>query len=378
MDGIDAAIFSIKPLSDVPANTLAPLEIKMLGSCLKEFDPAFQKHLKRVIAKGQTTLEQICRLNVALGELFAEAALSAIKAANLAAEDIDLIGSHGQTLWHAPDAGLFWGIQAPSTLQMAESAVIAARTQIPVIADFRPADVAYGGQGAPLVAFADEILFGQQKIATGVLNIGGVANITIVDDYGQAIMAFDTGPGNMILDYAARALFALDYDQNGMLASKGLVSHELLLKLLNHPYFHLTPPKTTGRELFGESLAGEFLELAEEKKLSNYETMATLTALTAHSIVQAYKTFVLPKQKISRLVLGGGGAENICLIEMLRNAWPHEIAIHRHEDFGISTKFKEALLFALLAYTTYFGIPNNVPACTGAKRKTCLGKLTRP
>ena len=188
-------------------------------------------------------------------------------------------------------------------------------------------------------------------------------------------MAFDTGPGNMIIDYAAKKLFACEYDDMGQHASLGQVAQGLLRELLNHPYFQLPPPKTTGRELFGESTADEMLALASKENLSNNDTMATLTALTAQSIAHAYKTFVLPKQKISRLILGGGGTYNLCLKDMLLSAWPHKIDIFSHEDFGVSTKFKEALLFALLAYTTYFGIPNNVPSCTGAKRKTCLGKL---
>jgi anhydro-N-acetylmuramic acid kinase len=314
-------------------------------------------------------------LNTALGEAFADAALTIIKQAGMTPSEIDLIGSHGQTLWHVPDATDFWGTDTRGTLQLGESSVIWARTNIPVIADFRTADMAVGGQGAPLVSFADEVLFGGRGTACGVLNLGGIANITAINARGRAIMAFDTGPANMIIDRACSAFFDKEYDEDGMIARKGKIDEKWLSEILDQAYFKRQPPKTTGRELFGRPYADQLIRQAKARGLSGEDTVATLTALTAKSIANAYADFIESTVKLDEIVVGGGGADNSYLIELLKKYWSHEVKISRHEDFGISTKFKEALLFALLAYTTYFGVPNNVPVCTGASKRVCLGKL---
>lgn len=381
MDGIDAAAFRIIPLKqEAPSNghpTTLSLEVELIDATLHPMEPQLQRKMQSMIASGRCTLEDICRLNVALGEVFAQATLALMRKAGLTRAEIDLIGSHGQTLWHAPELRNFAGVPTRATLQLGEPSVIAARTGIPVIGDFRMRDMAVGGQGAPLVSFADEVLFGGQGEPTGVLNIGGIANITIIDSHGHASVAFDTGPGNMMMDRLAHLLFKKPFDDNGALAAGGKVDEEWLASELSHPYFAQEPPKTTGRELFTFAFADRLIAEGHKRGLSDHDVIATVTALTAASIADAYRRFVMPKVKIERLVLGGGGADNPTLCSMMQSRWPHEIRLLRHEDFGISTKFKEALLFALLAYTTHFGIPNNVPRCTGATTRVCLGKISR-
>lgn len=379
MDGIDAALFRITPSNGTGhARSVPSLEIEHIESLLEPFEPSFQRHLQSIVSDDSLHWEDVCLLNTALGEVFARAAVNLIKKAKPKCSQVDLIGSHGQTIWHAPKKRPFWGVRTSGTLQLGEPSVIALRTGLPVVADFRPADVAAGGEGAPLVAFADEVLFGNSGFATGVLNIGGIANITVIEEAGRASMAFDTGPGNMLIDRAAQKLYGMEFDGEGKLAAAGKINDKWLQELLAHPYFRRLPPKTTGREDFGNFYADELLAHAESVNMAQDDIMATLTALTACSIADAYKTFVLPATRLNRLILGGGGAENAFLMRLLTKEWPHPVDLHKHEDFGVSTKFKEALLFALLAYTTYYEIPNNVPVCTGARRRVCLGKLVHP
>jgi anhydro-N-acetylmuramic acid kinase len=382
LDGIDAALFLIEPdlQSSTPRevnNKTAKLKATLIKHSLVPFKPEFQGGLKAAIAQGKLDLDTLCRLNFALGEVFADAALQVIQQAGLKPEDVDLIGSHGQTIWHAPTPINTWGMPSTGTWQIGEPSVIAVKTGIPVVADFRVLDMALGGQGAPLVAFADEVLFGNRGECLAVLNIGGIANITALDSKGEARLAFDTGPGNMMIDQAAHRLFKLDFDESGEKARAGKVQEIWLSELLKHPYFDKKPPKTTGREVFGQSFADNLIDQGLAQGFSPEDVIATLSALTAKSIAKAYEQYIYPSLQIGKLVLGGGGAENRFLVEKLNEYWPHPVNICRHEDFGISTKFKEALLFALLAYAKYFGIPSNVPACTGATKRASLGKICK-
>jgi anhydro-N-acetylmuramic acid kinase len=387
MDGIDAAVFAIGP--DRAASSeggasgsggdsyLPPLKMEFLHSESVEFAPTFKHQMARLVAEGQTDLRQICLLNASLGEIFAQASLQVIRSARRKGIEIDLIGSHGQTIWHAPDLSQFWGMSTAGTLQLGDPSVIAARTGVTTIGDFRTADVALGGQGAPLTSFADQVIFGKSRTALGVLNLGGIANITVIDGHGQAVMAFDTGPANVLIDEAMRLLYRREFDENGAVAASGTPNLRILKELLALPYLHLAPPKTTGRELFGRSMATDLVEQWQAADVSSADIVATLTAYTAAAIVEAYERFIAPQVPFSELVLAGGGAANPTLIGMLTSRWPSPLTIRQHEDFGVPPKFKEALLFALLAYTTNFGIPNNVPACTGASKRICLGKLAR-
>jgi anhydro-N-acetylmuramic acid kinase len=386
MDGIDAALFAIGPrrgagqaASEGAGHNGRPaLTHELLASELVPFEPAFKRQMERLVASGEASLRQVCLLNSTLGEIFAEASQRLIKAAQKKGLDVDLIGSHGQTIWHAPNPGPFFGTTASGTLQLGDPAYIAALTGVTTVGDFRVTDMALGGQGAPLVSFADEVLFGSAGQAVGVLNLGGIANITVIDGQGEAVMAFDTGPGNVLIDEAVRLLFECEFDDGGKIAATGTVQPKLLKALESHPYLAQRPPKTTGREDFGRAFAARYVSDWQAADVSAADIVATLTAFTAQTVVSAYNQFILPKTKIERLVLGGGGADNKTLVAHLQTSWPNKVEILCHEHFGVPSKFKEALLFALLAYTTFFEIPNNVPACTGAKRKVCLGKIVRP
>ncbi len=385
MDGVDAAMFRIIPVrrpgsgGNGSAATLR-LEIEMQDSLLHGFEPGFKRKMQSLISGGSVSLEELSRLNVALGEVFAQATLALLRRTGMTRHEVDLIGSHGQTIWHAPAIKSFAGIPTRSTLQLGEPAIIAQRTGIPVVADFRVQDMAAGGQGAPLVAFADEVIFGGTGTPVGVLNIGGIANITVLNEHGDAVMAFDTGPGNMLMDHAMSKLFGEEFDEGGAIADSAQPDEKWLTELLAQPYFQVKPPKTTGRELFGTQYCNKLIDEGRKRGLSNEAIVSTFTSLTARSIADAYERFVLPVEKLTMVVLGGGGADNATLCKRLQKAWPHKLAAgwKRHEDFGMSTKYKEALLFALLAYTTHFGIPNNVPQCTGAGGRVCLGKIVRP
>jgi anhydro-N-acetylmuramic acid kinase len=381
MDGIDAAIFRIIPLgtqNKTNGHALSQnLDVEMLDALLHPIPPELTRKMRSMISAHSCSLDAIVRLNAALGEVFAQAAMAVMRQAGLSKRDVDLIGSHGQTIFHAPAMRKFAGIATHGTLQLGEPAIIAARTGVPVASNFRARDMATGGQGAPLVAFADEVLFGGEGEAVGVLNIGGIANITALDDHGEARMAFDTGPGNLLIDRACHKLFQRDFDEGGQLAAGGKVDNKWLEAILKHEYFQSQPPKTTGAELFGQAFADDLLREAEKRKLSAEDTLATITAVTAASVARAYKHFIQPEFPIATLILGGGGADNATLCKMLGEHWPGKLKLRRHEDFGVSTKFKEALLFALLAYTTHFGIPNNVPRCTGASQRVCLGTICR-
>jgi anhydro-N-acetylmuramic acid kinase len=374
MDGVDAAAFLIGP-ENSSSEARPALKVEMLASVLFEFEPLLQRKMKGIIAAGSVSLDELCRLDASIGEEFARAVSKLLK--QHPSLSVDLIGSHGQTVWHSPERKTFAGIECANTMQLGQAAIIAERTRIPVISDFRVQDMAAGGQGAPLVAFADEVLFGKTA-GTGILNLGGIANITVLDKTGSAIMAFDTGPANVLIDRCCERLFNRDFDEGGKLAATVEPDEDWLQELLRIPYFHLPAPKTTGRELFGNRFADQLIEKGQNKQLSNEAILATLTALTPASICMQYENLIRGKATIGNIVTGGGGAENETIVKQLTQRWPHELKISRHEDYGVSTKFKEALLFALLAYTSFFRIPNNVPACTGASRKVCLGKLTSP
>jgi anhydro-N-acetylmuramic acid kinase len=380
MDGIDAGLFSIEPRRrHEPGSTTVPdLDVRLIKAVLHPFEPLFQRRLQAAVAAPAVNWQQVCLLNAALGEVFAQAANRLIRETKSDVDGVDLIGSHGQTVWHAPEPTTFWGVRTKATLQLGEPEIIAYRTGVAVVGDFRWADVAVGGQGAPLVCFADEVLFGAQGIATLVLNVGGIGNITALDATGAAIMAFDTGPANVLIDRAAQILFQVPYDSDGTIARAGQIDEEWLSQLLSHQYLRQLPPKSTGRELFGNDFADQEIAKGKAKRLPPADCLATLTAFSAASIAKAYEHYVLPRLQVTRLIVGGGGAYNSYMMELLPKYWPHGIEISRTEDHGVSTKFKEALLFALLAYTTYFKIPNNVPACTGATRPVCLGKLVDP
>jgi anhydro-N-acetylmuramic acid kinase len=341
-----------------------------------------RERLLRCMADKHMGLEELCALNVAVGALFAETAQGLIVNSGVNPSSIDCIGSHGQTIFHWPptEPG-----KLGSTLQIGEPSIIAEKTGIYTIADFRPRDMAAGGQGAPLVCFADLLLFQDETIGRCIQNIGGIANVTVVpsrEDQRQGnkpVIAFDTGPGNMLMDAAMQHFFQKPYDANGAIAAQGKINQELLQRLLSHPYLAMTPPKTTGREQFGLPFFKEVL--AEFPNVSGEDWLATLTRFTAQSIADAYARFVFSTYSISDLVVGGGGAYNTTLMGMLNQCFQengHSIAIKTHADFGIHDKYKEALAFAILAWASLLHRHNNIPECTGASHPVILGKHILP
>ncbi len=378
VDSIDAACVRIQ-LSLDPVQLI---ECQVLGTRTQDMPLPLRQQLLEVMAQKQIGLEALCLLNVEIGACFAETALGLIQDMKQAGHPVDLIASHGQTLFHVPPQASGSNVSRyGATLQIGEPSVIAEVCQTEVIADFRPGDMAAGGQGAPLVPFADQLLFQDQSIARAVQNIGGIANLTALsarDDTHHQPMAFDTGPGNMMIDAAMALLYGQDFDQNGEIAQSGQVSNDLLSELLAHPYFESPPPKSTGRELFGAPLVNRILEQWEQK-LSAMDIIATLTELTAQSIVQAYERFVLPTIPVQEVIVGGGGVYNQTLMVRLTQLFrPLRITLKRHEDYGVPSKYKEAIAFALLGYARKFGLPNNLPSCTGATHPISLGALWQP
>jgi anhydro-N-acetylmuramic acid kinase len=301
---------------------------------------------------------------------------------------LDLIGCHGQTLYHQGTPQRFLGRKLAVTWQTGEAAVIASRLGVPVISDFRPADMAAGGKGAPLVPFFDYVLYRDPDTSRIAQNIGGIANLTAIPAGASLgnIIAFDTGPGNMVIDAAMEELFGKRYDRDGKIAASGHVLDHVVAKLLRKPFFRQRPPRTAGREEFGREYLGRFLRLC--RGASKPDLVATATALTALSIADAVQRFVLPNfvgvAKLRRggktahqMIVSGGGAKNPTLITMLREAVaPLGISLHFSDEFGVPAEAKEAVAFALLAHETWHRRASNVPSATGAKRPTILGKIS--
>lgn len=365
-DGVDASIVKISGHS-------RDSKVSLIYHYHYEYSEEIKRLVLRLFDFENTNIRFLSHMNFLLGEIFAEVALEAIKASSLSRDDIDLISSHGQTVFHSPYPEDIEGFKVRSTLQIGEGAVIAERTGITTICDFRVRDMAVGGQGAPLVPFADWILFTSQEVNRCILNIGGIANVTILpkDANIDDIIAFDTGPGNMVIDEIVRIISngLLDYDKDGIIASKGKVNEKLLQVALSHPYFSMRYPKTTGREVFGKDFSQDFYNAGKNMGLKDEDIVATATYLTAFSISEAIRPF-----NIHELVIGGGGAYNLSLVKMIRELLP-DIKIKTHEDFGIPNQAKEALCFAILANEVIFNSRNNVPSATGACKSVVMGKI---
>lgn len=369
-DGIDAAVVELDG---------APPELrwKLLQHLLVPHPPELRAAIFAAFRPETGTVDRLCELNFALGRAFGRAALAAIEAASLSPAQVDLIGSHGQTVWHAP------GGAEPSTLQLGEPAVIAEMTGAPVVNNFRARDMAAGGQGAPLVARVDELLFRHPSRTRALQNIGGIANVTYLPPAGNSehtVLAFDTGPGNMLMDELARRATdgAWSYDRDGVLAHEGRVDAALLAELMADPYLALRPPKTTGRERFGAQYAEHLWRKGIEHGLSGADLVATATAFTAYSIADAYRRFLpaIPDE----VIVSGGGAANPTLFAMLAQALqsllPGKLTVITSEALGLPPEAKEAVAFAVLAHETWHGRPGNAPSATGAARSVVLGSVT--
>jgi anhydro-N-acetylmuramic acid kinase len=374
-DGVDAAL--VKVVGDKPKR------VETLAFTTLPYPAEIRKTVLEVSHDGD--IETLCWLNFALGELFAEAALKVIEVANIDRKRVQLVGSHGQTVRHLPPNRNSFAIHSVSrvgTLQIASPAVIAMRTGIPVVSDFRAKDMAAGGQGAPLVPLVDWLLLRHPNKTRIALNIGGIANLTVLPAKAKVsdVLAFDTGPGNMLIDGAIRHFSGgvLNYDRDGEWARQGRVDKNLLRWLMSHPFLLQPPPKSTGREMFGEAFLREVIKRANSLGLTQNDTVATLTAFTAESIADAIKRFVLPKfGQVDELIVSGGGANNPTLMAMLCERLP-KVKIRRSDELGINADAKEAIAFAVLAHRTVMGLAGNVPSATGAKMPVILGSITLP
>jgi anhydro-N-acetylmuramic acid kinase len=358
LDGIDAALVDIKAHEST-------LHLQLLGFITSPLDAELQEFVRAVLPPHDCSTESLCALNFALGEAFAQAAKTVANACGVSMDDVDLIASHGQTVFHQP--------QPPrSTLQLGEAAIIAERTGCTVVSNFRPRDIAADGQGAPLVPYFDALLFRHETKHRVLLNIGGMANLTYLAPSGELI-AFDTGPGNVLINEAVRILTngKKSFDENGTLAAQGTLCTPLLTELSAHPYFSLSPPKSTGREVFNTQMARRCIEKARQHNASDNDIVATLTQLTACSIAQSIHHF-LPR--CDEIFVAGGGAHNVFLMEKLQAEC--DLPLRRTDEIGLLADAKEAIAFAVIGYTTLHGWPANEPSATGATHPVVLGNIT--
>ena len=371
-DGIDVALARI---SGAPPR----LNAKLLNHTSINLPPQLRKEILRVAEQQAISASQLSQLNFRLGEVFAEAALTACRRFRVSPKEIALLGSHGQTIFHQGRPVSYLGRPTASTLQIGEPAIIAARTGITTVADFRPADIAQSGQGAPLVPYADYLLYRHPKLGRVSLNLGGIANITVIPANAKPsqVFAFDTGPANMLID-ALVAGFTHNrqrYDKNARLAQQGRAIPALLNELMRDPYLKLAPPKSTGREYYGRTYLDRFLRLGRRHKAKPNDLVRAATIFTALSIVDALNRFVLPKTKIRQLIVSGGGAHNPLILAQLAAALPQVEIVHSPQ-LGVPEDAKEAFAFAILAYETFHGRPSNLPSATGARGPAILGKIS--
>lgn len=362
IDGIDCALVEIEGSG---LNTKVNL--------LKFYNHPISLELKRDILKAcsitQSSVELICRLNFKIGEEFAEAVLKICELVGINCNDVDLIGSHGQTIYHIPQN---------STLQIGEASVIAEKTGIAVVADFRVRDVAAGGHGAPLVPYTEYLLYRNSYKTIALQNIGGIGNVTVIPKGCgiNEVYAFDTGPGNMMIDAIVEKITngKMRFDEEGKLASKGKINTKLLSELMLHPFIIKNPPKTTGREEFGLEYSEKILEKYLNSNVSESDIINTVTYFTATSICENYRKFILPKHDIDEVIISGGGTYNKTLIRMIKEELKG-INVLTQEDIGLSSEAKEAVAFAILANEAIHGNANNLPNVTEANKSVVMGKI---
>ena len=351
---------------------------ELLNHTSIKFPPALQKEVLRVAEQQPISAAELSQLNFRLGEVFAEAALAACRRFRISPKKIALLGSHGQTIFHQGQPAKYLGRPIASTLQIGEPAVIAARTGITTVGDFRPADIALGGQGAPLVPYADYLLYRHPKLGRVCLNLGGIANVTVIPPNAKPsqVFAFDTGPANMLIDALVQH-FTRDrqrFDKDARLAQQGRFVPALLNELMRDPYLKLRPPKSTGREYYGRAYVKKLLALGRRHHAKPADLIRAATVFTALSVVDALNRFVLPKTKIHQLIVSGGGAHNPVIMAQLSAALS-SIQLLDSSQLGILSDAKEAFAFALLAYETFHQRPSNLPSATGARGPAILGKI---
>jgi len=370
-DGIDVALVRITSAAGNP-------RIKLLAHHSVSYAPALRQSVLAAMDAKQTSTAELACLNWRLGMAYAEAVRTAVETHRV---KIDLVGCHGQTVYHQAKPAVYSGRQLACTWQLGEPALIAAELGVPVVSNFRPADMAVGGQGAPLVSLLDYVLFSHKERMRVLQNIGGIGNLTALPANSDAskLIAFDTGPGNMVIDALMERLFRKHYDRDGKIAARGRVLDKVVKTILSEKYFAKTPPKSAGREEFGAAFAANFLERCKRAGGRPEDAVTTATALTVESIALAYDRFVRPLNRAGGVVdyiVSGGGARNATLMKMLQQRLkPVGCDVVASDKMGLPSQAKEAVAFALLAWQTWQGLPGNVPSATGAKRPVVLGEI---
>jgi anhydro-N-acetylmuramic acid kinase len=371
-DGINVALVRLGERSQQALELLGHAEYSYAGNV--------RAAVLAAMNASRASVADLARLNFLLGELYSDAVLATERQFRVKA---DLVGCHGQTLYHQGEPQRFLGRKIAATWQTGEAAIIAARVGAPVVSDFRPADMAAGGKGAPLVPFLDYLLFRDKHIGRIVQNIGGIANLTAIpaNSAPTGVVAFDTGPGNMVIDAVTDKLFRQPFDRGGRIAASGKVLEKVIREILQRDFFRMAPPKTAGREEFGREFVREFLRTCG--RCRKQDAVATATALTAKSIADAVQRHIAKnsarQHKFQEMILSGGGAKNSTLVKMLANELaPLGLQLRFSDEFGLPSAAKEAVAFAVLAHETWRKRPSNVPSATGAKRAAILGKISYP
>jgi anhydro-N-acetylmuramic acid kinase len=372
-DGIDVA------LAEITGGGSRKLRAKLLAHVTLPLEQAVRKEVLRVAEGGAVRAGEISQLNSRLGEIFGDAVVTACKRFRIKLKQVDLIGSHGQTIFHQGSPIPCFGRPTASTLQIGDGAIIAARTGVATISDFRTADMAVGGQGAPLVPYADYLLYADKTRGRVSLNLGGIGNITVLPAAGKTsdVYAFDTGPGNMVIDALVTHLTRgrKRFDEDGRIAQQGDSNHKLLAAIMTDAYLKLKPPKSTGREYYGRAYVQKLLKMARHLGASPDDLIRAATIFTALSVVDSMQRFVLPKTNIDQVIVSGGGARNPLIMAQLAAALK-PISVLPSSELGVDPDAKEAYAFALLAYEAWHRRSGNLPSATGAKRGAILGKLS--
>lgn len=377
-DGVDVALCKITP---APNEEGAP-RVKLLGHAGFSYSKAMRAAVLTTMNAKVASVADLSRLNWRLGGIYADCVE---KTAEKFGVKPGLVGCHGQTVYHQATAAKYLGSDVRCTWQMGEASVIAERLRMPVVSDFRPADMAAAGQGAPLVPMLDYVMFRSAKVNRVLQNLGGIGNLTAIPAGASVdgVMAFDTGPGNMVMDACVQQLYGKAFDRGGAIARQGRVISPVIARVLEEKYFSAVPPKSCGREQFGAEFVSRFISLCRKANASDADVVATATALTAESVLHGYRRFVwvhlgatAPLAK-TEFVVAGGGAKNASLMAMLRERLqPLGVKVRLMDELGVPGQAKEAVAFALLAWLTWCGLPGNVPAATGAARPVVLGKVT--
>jgi anhydro-N-acetylmuramic acid kinase len=374
-DGVDVAICRVSPAEGGAL-------VKVLGHRAMRYPARLRKAVLAAMDAKSTSTAELSQLNWRLGEIYAEAVDAAAREAGV---EPQLIACHGQTIYHQGAATKYLGSPVRCTWQTGEAAVIGERMRVAVISDFRSADMAAGGQGAPLVPMFDYCVFRDKKRSRVLLNLGGIANVTVLPAACRAVdvLAFDTGPANMVIDACMERLFGRGFDRNGATAARGQVLESVIAKMTRERYFSAPPPKSCGREEYGEAFVAQFIAVCEREGARKEDVIATATALTARTIADAYVRFCRPRFKRLapsakvELIAAGGGVRNATLMRMLREQFKSaDVRVRSIEETGLDAGAKEAAAFALLGWLTWHGLPGNLPSATGARRAVVLGKVT--